>query len=257
MNSLQGSENLTPPANAVEKGLHSPNGSTALNSSLEHGSSQRKRLRLEILESQVLSPGSELLITPSGLEGINHRPSDGIVYAGSSDTDCDLVIKDDSTLMGRRQFMVYWKEGTCYLKDMGEGSGTFVRVNGSTTVSSGSIVSFGDCHMLVLVEDTTLVLKQLTGEKIGQELPFLPSSSPVLIGRAASCAVHFPDKCLSRYQCSFVYDPQTQTWKLYDGLNSCKPSSNGTWVLHKEGTELVSGLVFKSGSTVFKASILV
>lgn len=257
MQGAPSSDSLPPPVSSMEKTLHSPNGSTALNSSLERGTAQGKRLRLEVMESRVLLPGTEFHITPKGLEGSTRRSHDGNVYVGSGEKECDLAIKDDAELMGRKHFMVFWQREVCYLQDLGEGAGTFIRVNGSFPLTSGCIVSFSDIHILVLLEGSTLLLKPLTGDKMGLEFPYLPDSSPILVGRTSSCTLQFPDKSLSRYHCSFVYEAQLCTWKLYDGLNSCKPSTNGTWVMSKEATELGTGVVFKAGSSLFKAAVLV
>lgn len=255
MQGSQSSETLPPPASSnIDKSLHSPNGSTALNSSLERVSAQGKRLRLEVMESRVLLPGSEFLIAQNGVEGSLRRPRDGNVIVGSEETDCDVVIKDEEGLMGRRHFMLFWQGEVCYLKDLGEGAGTFIRVNGSCPLTSGCIVSFSDVHILVLLEGSTLLLTPLTGDKMGKESSFLPDSSPILVGRTPTCTLQFPDKSLSRSQCSFAYDAQTASWRLFDGLNSCKPSTNGTWVMNKEPTELAAGVVFKAGSSLFKAA---
>lgn len=256
MQGPQGSESLQPPGGSGDKTLHSPNGSTALNSSLERGVAQGKRLRLEVIESRVLLPGSEFHITPNGLEGSSRRSRDGNVYVGSEEQECDLAIKGDAEVMGRKHFMLFWQQEVCYLKDLGEGAGTFIRVNGSFPLSTGCIVSFSDVHILVLLEGSTLLLKPLNGDKKGQEFPYLPDSSPILVGRTSSCTLQFPGKSLSRYHCSFVYEVPISSWKLYDGLNSCKPSTNGTWVMAKEATELATGVVFRAGSSLFKAVLL-
>lgn len=253
MQGPQGSESLQPPSSSLDKTLHSPNGSTALNSSLERGSAQGKRLTLEVLESRLLLPGSEFHITPNGLEGSSRRSRDCNVIVGSEEKECDLAIKEDAEVIGRKHFMLFWQKEVCYLKDLGEGSGTFIRVNGSFPLSSGCIISFSDIHIFVLLEGSTLLLKPLNSDKKGQEFPYLPDSSPVLVGRTVSCTLQFPDKSVSRYHCSFVYDTQMASWKLYDGLNSCKPSTNGTWVMTKEATELATGVVFRAGSSLFKA----
>jgi hypothetical protein len=53
----------------------------------------------------------------------------------------------------KRNFMIKYrldKQGY-YLKDLGEGSGTFVKVDKPIIVSTGFLVSFGDSH---LVADT-------------------------------------------------------------------------------------------------------
>jgi hypothetical protein len=52
---------------------------------------------------------------------------------------------------GERHFMIkYMYEKNYYIiKDLGEGSGTFIKVQKETILKNGHIVSFGDFHMVV------------------------------------------------------------------------------------------------------------
>lgn len=79
--------------------------------------------------------------------------------------------------VNRRNFVIKYrleKQGY-YLKDLGEGSGTFVKVDKPLIVSTGFLVSFGDSH---LVADTSedeegnsvITIKFGEGPLEGQEL---------------------------------------------------------------------------------------
>lgn len=52
---------------------------------------------------------------------------------------------------GRRHFMINFsvEKNGYFLKDVGEGSGTFIKVEQQTILKNGHIVSFGDNHMVV------------------------------------------------------------------------------------------------------------
>jgi hypothetical protein len=82
-----------------------------------------------------------------------------------------------------------------YLRDLGDGSGTFIRVDNhkSLILKHGFIVSFGDSHMVVqlgqeILEGTNQVtqkitLKFLDGPKIDKEYSFNSNQKVIKIGR--------------------------------------------------------------------------
>jgi hypothetical protein len=72
----------------------------------------------------------------------------------------------------------------------------------------------------------------------------------VKIGRMADCQICFDGAGLSRHQSTFRFD-RLLGWMLCDG-DGAKPSTNGTWLLVEEAHEVRPGLVFKSGSSLFR-----
>lgn len=53
----------------------------------------------------------------------------------------------------KRNFIIRYKIDTkgYYLKDAGEGSGTFVRIDRPLILSNGFLISFGESHLVVQI----------------------------------------------------------------------------------------------------------
>lgn len=100
-----------------------------------------------------------LRINALGLEGSLRNMQDGITYLGSELREGDRVLNDfvipeDRDSLGRQHLMIKYNPwtGKYLLKDLGEGSGTFVKVKFQIPVKSGDIVSIGDSHMVILLD---------------------------------------------------------------------------------------------------------
>jgi len=94
-------------------------------------------------------------INALGLEGSLRKKQDGITYIGSvlqegNQVLNDFVIPEDSNSLGRRHLMIRYNPSThkYYLKDLGEGSGTFVKIDIPIPLKQGYIISFGESHMV-------------------------------------------------------------------------------------------------------------
>lgn len=100
-----------------------------------------------------------------------------------------------------------------YLRDLGDGSGTFVRIDNSRDLilKHGFIISFGDSHMVVqfssdIDQVTHKILQKVTfkfldGPKIDKSFTFDEKSEIIKIGRMSQCQIKFDDNSLSRLQC--------------------------------------------------------
>jgi len=97
------------------------------------------------------------------------------------------------------------------LKDTGEGSGTFVRVDRPLILSNGFLIAFGESHMVVQIQKvrgdqmgetkTKLSLKFLDGPKAQESFTFWPNIKEIKIGRMSDCEIKINDNGLSRVQC--------------------------------------------------------
>ena len=94
-------------------------------------------------------------INALGLEGSLRKKQDGITYIGSAASDGnqvinDFVLSDDTSSLGRRHLMIRYNPSThkYYLKDLGDGSGTFVKIDIPIPLKQGYIISFGESHMV-------------------------------------------------------------------------------------------------------------
>lgn len=210
-------------------------------------------LRLEVLESTVLPTSTAVLITPQGLQDCHRQ--DGQMYVGSDKETADFAVERDAEQMDKRHFMLAYRGGNYVLRDLGSKSGTFMKVHRSFLLPAKCIVSFSDIYLDIEAVSSFIRLKVLSGEKKGEEFTFSSSLSPVLIGRTSTCSLVFHDSRLSRYQGSFVYQASTG-WTLFDGLNTAKPSMNGTWVYVPGDVSVWDGLIFKAGSSLFQAKFV-
>ena len=222
------------------------------------------KLFLQILESTKIDPGTILTITATGLQNSKRNKSDFKTYIGSQLQDKgevlnDFVIPEESDGMGKQHLLIKFNTSTnkYLISDLGDGSGTFVKLDTDILLRNEYIISFGNSHMKISLNSISdkLGVKFIEGPKTAEEFFFAPSDEVVLIGRMNDCRVRFEDSNMSRYQCSILYQ-QTRGWVLRDGINS-KRSTNGTWIYVEEEFEIEDKMVFKAGKTLFEANLQV
>ena len=184
---------------------------------------------------------------------------DGCTYAGSSKTESgsevnDIVLPEDTASASSRNFVIrYDGESSNYnLTDLGEGSGTFVRIEEPYRLTGTRIASFGDTHMVLKIENDTLEVKFVDGPKLNSEYTFTPHDLKVTVGRMQDCTIQFTDNSLSRYQCAFEF--RDDHWVIMDG-NGNRGSTNGTWLFADMPYNINDGMVFKAGQVVFQATL--
>ncbi|OMJ70726.1 hypothetical protein SteCoe_31225 [Stentor coeruleus] len=216
------------------------------------------KLTLTILDTVHMIIGTQYEILPQGLINTKRLVKDGCVYAGSTEKQGRLVINDiilseKEKGVGKRHFLIqYNKEKACFfIKDMGEGLGTFIRIEKPIKLVSAYIFSFGDSHMVVHIENTLLTLKFIEGPKVDFKNTYTPDMSPIRIGRMNECTIKFDDSSLSRCHCMIYYE---DGWMMQDG-DGMKPSTNGNWLFVENFFEVFDGMKFKVGETLFKAEI--
>jgi hypothetical protein len=136
-------------------------------------------LNLVIVESEKLQVGKIFAISPEGLKNSDRtNAGDGCVYAGSLYYEQDKIVNDvvlpqSEKGVGKRHFMIQNKQDAYFLKDLGDGMGTFIRLNKPLRLKSNYIISFGDSHMIVVIENLPpprLVIKFIDGPKVDQKL---------------------------------------------------------------------------------------
>ena len=83
-------------------------------------------------------------------------------------------------ILEKRHFLIKYNKETkgYYLRDLGDGNGTFVRLDTSLQLKTGYIISFGDSHMFIQITDdfnesfSKLEIKFLDGPKTDQSFSF-------------------------------------------------------------------------------------
>jgi FHA domain len=99
------------------------------------------------------------MINACGLVGSKRNKSDGCTIIGSQEKGVngvneevnDFVISNMDTGIGKRHMVIKYNldNRSYYLRDLGDGSGTFVRLDVPLILRHGYIISFGDSHMVV------------------------------------------------------------------------------------------------------------
>ena len=80
------------------------------------------------------------IIPSGGHRDVRHLASDEIVLGRE---DGDIVFRDDA-FMSRRHAAINWDGKRATLTDLGSSNGTFVRINGTTSIKHGDHVRMGD-----------------------------------------------------------------------------------------------------------------
>jgi len=75
----------------------------------------------------------------------------------------------------------------------------------------------------------------------------------VRVGRSKQAEVVYKDESVSRFQISFAFEGNK--WFICDGIKD-KVSTNGLWMLASKKVAFNDGMVFKSGNTTFRVTMV-
>jgi hypothetical protein len=136
-------------------------------------------LALEVLEGPVLPNGTTYNINCRGYVGSKRQAGDGWVFVGTQEYDeqgaprNDIVLPAEEMGFGAVHFVIkYDSERRNYLiRDNGQGTGTFLKIDSPLVLRSGYAVGFGDSTMVVEIgTGCQLSLKFLDGPKAEESL---------------------------------------------------------------------------------------
>lgn len=170
-------------------------------------------LSVAVQDGTVIPRGTVYNINACGFVDSARKGNDGYVYMGHEFGN-DIVVPKGEPGMGKRHLIIkYSMDGKCYfIKDMGEGTGTFVKIESPFILKHGYIISFGDSHVVINLRFTGKIqLRFLDGPKTDQTLyvffltfsTFHTSDNLIKLGRMSDCDIKFDDSSLSRYQCTY------------------------------------------------------
>lgn len=130
-------------------------------------------LRLTVIESQSYAPETVFEVNACGCPLSKRKVCDGHVYIGTKDGENetqewtnDIVFSKGEIGMGDRHCVVKYVVDTksYYIKDTGEGTGTFIKIEDSIALQNEYIISFGSSHVFImLTSENELRLKFLDG----------------------------------------------------------------------------------------------
>jgi pSer/pThr/pTyr-binding forkhead associated (FHA) protein len=92
-----------------------------------------------------------------------------------------------------------------YLRDLADGTGTFIKIVRPTKIESGNIISFGDTHMTILIEkeNNLIILKFLEGMRANEKKSFSIDSLPITVGREESNTIVMNSINMSKRHCKY------------------------------------------------------
>ena len=131
-------------------------------------------------------------------------------------------------------------------------SGTFVKAVTPIKLNHGTVVSFFDSHMMVLIDEKDIKVKFIEGPLKAKEYSFSLSNLPILIGSDPKSHIAL-NEGLPKEQCRIIGYESLYYILDGDGNNS---SLNGTWVYAFNYIEVNENSVFKANGMLFQTSIV-
>ena len=230
---------------------------------------EKSCLDLEILNSWNLPIGLQLHIDQYGLKNSIRNEKDSITYFGyqteeelNTNPYIDYLLgpKDqeyDEQFMGKHfQIRYDWNTKKYYIKDLGNGFGTFIKLINETKIKDNLLINIGETYIVFSFNDKNendLMIKLFTGDEQCNTYIFNCDNQPcIIIGRNSSlCDIIIEDKMLSRVHCCINYK-ENKGWYIKDGNIKGKKSTNDTWFYSAEETLIYDKMIFKTNHILFK-----
>lgn len=234
-------------------------------------------LDLEILNSWNLPIGLQLHIDKFGLKNSIRNEKDGITYFGFQSEEelntnpyIDYLLgpKDqeyDEQFIGKHfQIRFEEKNKKYYIKDLGNGFGTFIKLINETKIKDNLLINIGETYIVFSFKNENekeIIIKIFTGDEQCNTYFFNSENEKnIIIGRAPKlCNVIVEDKMLSRIHCCVNYIEEQNNngvnkkgWYIRDGNMEGKKSTNDTWFYSAEETLIYDGMIFKTNHNLFK-----
>lgn len=227
----------------VDSSKENPNSFISRLASLARSDTNFPTLVLIVTESKFLDVNTEFTIFPNLLS-----ENSKITYIGKNNPDLDNEILVSSTEEIKEKKLCIFFEcdiGKFFLKDMC--LSTFVKITAAKCLEKPCFISFIDKRVLIALNSKGVSIKIIETD---EEFEFAIEDSPVVLGRGEGCDVKVIGKNISREQCTVYYEDK---WYIKDG--NLSNSRNGTWFIPLENSEIVDGMIFNAGKTVFSVSL--
>jgi len=224
-----------------------------------------------------MGKGTLLTISVQGLEGSLRGGKDGLIYFGYLPShlikeaciiDFNIPIKTspdnnvDEKNLGRH-FQIEYKVDRLkyYIRDLGIGYGTFIRLEYPLVLKDNHLINIGETFIVAnIVSDTInhgrtqLRLKIFGIANSGETFYFPIEKQQISIGRQTQCDIAIQDKLLSKIHSMITYCDKNG-WLLMDGFEN-NTSTNGTWLYINEDFEVYDKMIFKSNQTIFQCTFI-
>ena len=151
-----------------------------------------------------------------------------------------------------------------YIKDLGFGFGTFIKIQEWTELKSNLLLNIGENYIVFSFgddENEELEEEKNVDNDINKEnynylnvkvfslktqkiFTLTPDNCPVTIGRSSDNSICIDDDMLSRIHCVVCYEKNYNIWVIKDGGEKGM-STNGTWIFAFDEIEIKEGMIFK------------
>ncbi len=231
-------------------------------------------------------------INPYGYTNSKREKKDGITYFGSCLNQDDDIHGDIDYYLNNyennyedngnygKNFMIKFnpEDLNYYIKDLGKGFGTFIKIQEWTEIKNNFLINIGDNYIVLSFEDdddednTNNIMKKSKSDnslniKIFslntniKSYKFFPSQCPITIGRSKDNNIYIDDDMLSRIHCTIDFG--NEKWFIQDGyakngLNEeeIKKSTNGCWIYAYDEIQIVNKMIFKSNHNIFICNLI-
>ena len=228
-------------------------------------------LELEVIMSKNLEKGFKLQINKGNLENSLRNVKDEFTYFGyeinnkNKNYTIDYLLEprnknNDDKSIGK-YFQIRYDNNLYkyYIKDLGNGYGTFIKLINEKKINNNLLINIGDSFIVFSFKKTNkeiITLQIFTGEQKCEITEFNSKNSNfIVIGRDISNDVYIEDKMISRKHC-FIYNKLKEDnnceWFIKDGNIEGKRSTNETWFYIYEETEIFDQMMFKTNHYLFK-----
>ena len=240
-------------------------------------------LHVVIINSDTLKKNTTIVI--SSITGFQHslrNVNDGVTYFGYQDeheilsnasANVDFLIKPKRSFVNKeemnkfngRHFSIRFNHNDTrfYLIDLGNGFGTFYKLEQRTVLKDGYLINIGNSYIVSNITNgngiVLVVYNEYTDKK---RYVFTKDDGFICIGRDEEWNdVAIKDGLLSRVHCTVWWDEEVGKWMVSDGKVEDKgvtvgmkggvASTNGTWMYVIEEKEITEGMIFKSNYNLY------
>lgn len=237
---------------------------------------QSKRLNLEMVsqgQSENIKERDIIEITPLGYAG-SKRKKDGITFFGcveeGKNNEVDVCINPrDNEELNEKFYGINFQikfnpdDKNYYLKDLGKGLGTFIKIKDSIEIQNNYILNIGNNYLTFALNenkenDNKLSIRIFSNLTTQKDISILPKDSPFTIGRRPENKIYIEDYLLSRVHCTIEYI--NNKWYIKDGgafqKNELNKSTNGCWILAYKDTLITDKMIFKDSYHLYECNLI-
>jgi len=231
--------------------------------SLEIKQKEKPFLILKELEGTSLN-NEQIKIYPFGIINSMRKAQDNSVKFGSRIQDENGKVVNDyalanisnqsiSELFSLFQIRFNKENAQYYLipeNYIDDNYSVFVKIEKKMMIRSKCIISLGDIHFSIEVENSNLKLEMVLQNEETKTKVFVKENKVVRIGRNKDNEIYLNNLAFSRVHTSLIYDEIEQAWGLQDGFDN-KTSTNGTWIYLDFPWEINQNASFRFGNSLF------